>query len=70
MNYHPDADAIAAREQMDIQAGYRRLIRRALDTSVNTEVGPGCGGMTYAVSKPEDTVTLDRQTCSCPAPGR
>lgn len=70
MSYHPDAATVAAREQMDIRAGYRRFIRRALDTSVNTEVGPGCGEM-YAVSKPsEDTVTLDREACSCPAPGR
>lgn len=70
MNYHPDADAIAAREQMDLAVQRRRFIRRALDTSERTEVGPGCGEM-YAVSKPsEDTVTLDREACSCPAPGR
>ena len=77
MNYHPDAAAEQEREQMDIQAGYRRFARRALDTSRTCMEEPGEGQRngehTAEHTTPSSTagsVTFDRQPCSCPAPGR
>lgn len=68
MSYHPDAATVAAREQMDLAAQRRRFIRRALDTSVNTEVG--CSEELARTTPSEQPVTIDRAACSCPAPGR
>ena len=68
MNYHPDADAIAARIEMDIRAGYRRFARRALDMSQQREVG--CSEELARTTPSEQPVTIDRAACSCPAPGR
>jgi hypothetical protein len=68
MNYHPDAATVAAREQMDIRAGYRRFARRALDMSQQREVG--CSEELARTTPSEQPVTIDRPACSCPAPGR
>jgi hypothetical protein len=66
MNYHPDAATIAAREQMDIRAGYWRFIRRALDSGYSME--DGLGGNRIRPS--EHRVTFDPPPCRCSAPGR